>query len=72
MPGTSKLSLLVQHAHALENHYGTRVESYVEIWDSDTNEVLTRLPLSVQSVMVPSVFGAKGELAWTLTIDVFH
>jgi len=72
VPGTSKLSLKVQHAWPLEVHYGTRAESYVEIWDSDTNEVLTRLPLSVQIVTVPPVVPTTGKIIWTLPIDVFH
>lgn len=74
-PGLSTLSLEVRHDLPLQIgdvHYGTSAESYVEIWDSDTNEVLTRLPLSVQAVTVPPVVPTTGEIIWTLTIDVFH
>ena len=74
-PGPSTLSLEVRHDLPLQIgdvHYGTRAESYVEIWDSDTNEVLTRLPLSVQTVTVLPVVPTTGEIIWTPPIDVFH
>src|SRR5674476_779995 len=68
-PGPSTLSLEVRHDLPLQIgdvHYGTRAESYVEIWDSDTNEVLTRLPLSVQTVTVPPAVPTTAGITWTL------
>jgi len=71
-PGSVRLSVQVVLGGFVGTTYASRPESYVDVRDRDTDEVLARLPLSVQTVTVPSVFGAKGELAWTLPIDVFH
>jgi hypothetical protein len=47
-------------------------ESYAEVRDRDTDEVLDRIPLGVQTVVKPPVSGATGEFVWPLTIGVYH
>ncbi len=71
-PGAVTLTVRVQHGGFVQNLYASRPGSYVEIRDHDTNEVVARLSLNEQTVTVPAVFGATGELTWTLTINVFH
>jgi hypothetical protein len=72
-PGSVRLSVQVVYAGGFGGtRYATRPASYVDVRDLDTNEMLARLPLSVQTATVASAYGEIGELAWTLTIDVFH
>jgi len=51
--------------------WASRPESYVEIRDRDTDDVLARLPLAAQTATRPAL-GVPGEMVWPLTIDVFH
>jgi hypothetical protein len=51
--------------------WASRPESYVEIRDRETDEVLAQLPLAAQTATRPAL-GVPGEMVWPLTIDVFH
>jgi hypothetical protein len=71
-PGSVRLSVHLTPTTNFEVTWVSRPESYVEVRDRDTDEVLERIALSVQTVVKPAVSGATGEFVWPLTIGVFH
>jgi len=74
-PGTTRLSVDVlpdPDRPPREHTFASRADSYVEVLDSDTNELLERLPLSVQSVVKPAASRDPVSLVWTLSIGTYH
>jgi hypothetical protein len=74
-PGTTRLSVRVlpdPDRPPLESNFASRIDSYVEVLDSDTNERLERIPLSVQSVVKPAGSRDSVSLVWTLSIGTYQ
>jgi hypothetical protein len=47
-------------------------DSYVDVRDRDTGETLARFQLPVKSATVTAGVSNSADMAWPLTIDVFH
>lgn len=73
LPGSVRLSVRVTPDPILtEASFSSRPESYVDVRDSETGELLERIPLSMQTVFRPDGSRDPVELVWSLSIGTYH
>jgi hypothetical protein len=69
-PGTHTLAVRILNSFECQDlSASSAAESYVEIRDLDTGELLDRQSLAGQTLTVPT--GASGSLTWSLVVGVF-